>query len=438
MFLTSYIRDTGQKWPGAKYLLATITGVLVTLLATTACIRSSAPITPSPKPVDVENFRVLLSDSRPHSTANIRVVDLAGDNSTQVLVSEVLRGEVTWVRSKNDTVVLAQGLGQPVRTSVADMDRDGDKDILVSDIGSFFQTDDPVGRVLLLTNDGSNRFEQQVLLEGIGRVTCAENGDLDGDGDLDIVVCVFGHTNGKVIWLEQKPGLVFEEHLLDPRPGAIHAFPFDADGDGDLDIAVALSQLSEEVLLFRNNGNRQFTKEVLFKAPFDYYGLSGIELADLDRDGDTDILFTNGDTFEAYEIPSSIDPNELHGIAWLENTEDQFIQHEIQRIWGPYSVRTYDFDGDSDLDLLVSTFQVSDFFPNSRIRGLVWLENDGQQAFIPHTVDVDMPARTVSIEVADMDGDGTPEVITGTLDHEGGSSGHRLVIFNLLMEAISR
>ncbi|MBM3933421.1 MAG: VCBS repeat-containing protein [SAR202 cluster bacterium] len=114
------------------------------------------------------------------------------------------------------------------------------------------------------------------LLENVGRVACAEAADFDRDGDLDIAVCVFGNNEGKVVWLEQKPGMAFEEHVIDPRPGAIHAFPFDADRDGDADIAVSLSQDFAEVLLYRNNGAGVFAIEVLFKAAIKQYGMSGI------------------------------------------------------------------------------------------------------------------------------------------------------------------
>ena len=74
-----------------------------------------------------------------------------------------------------------------------------------------------------------------VLLKGVGRVACAEAADLDGDGDLDVVVCVFGHLDGKTLWLEQTGNLEFVEHVLDDRPGTIHAFPIDADGARGLD-----------------------------------------------------------------------------------------------------------------------------------------------------------------------------------------------------------
>ena len=375
------------------------------------------------------SLQALLPDGAPHVTANVRAGDLLGDGSPQIFVTEPMRGQGLWLRGLNDTVVLKEGLLQPVRTHVADMDGDMDNDLLVADIGIFFQVDDKVGRVILLRNNGTDELEPLVLLEGVGHVVCAEAADLDGDGDMDMAVCVFGNTTGKLLWLEQTGVLVFEEHLLDPRPGAIHAFPFDADGDGDLDLAVSLSQLSEEILLFRNGGSGDFTKKVLFDAEEQHYGMSGIELADLDQDGDTDILFTNGDAFDP-DHPADTDPYQLYGLAWLENDgSGRFTLHEVTRHWGAVAVRTIDMDGDGDRDLLLSGLQVPEMFPDSIPLGVVWLENDGAQNFVSHPVETGMSPILVSLEV--IDGDGEPEILGSGYDPRKGDAEHRLVMFEI-------
>jgi hypothetical protein len=314
---------------------------------------------------------------------------------------------------------------------VADLDGDGDRDVLVADIGVLQPSTEKVGRVVLLRNSGVFEFEPIVLLDNVGRVACAEAADLDGDGDLDIAVCVFGHDEGKTLWLEQTGDLEFEEHVLDARPGAIHAFPFDADGDGDLDLAVVVSQDSEEILLFRNDGKGAFTKELLFKARVKFYGLSGIEPADLDRDGDIDILFTNGDTLDLDE-KVAITPNNFHGLAWLENDGlGRFTEHEIARYWGAFAVQAADVDGDSDLDLVLTGMQIPEIYPNEEVQNLLWFENDGRQNFTRHTVDAVLPPLMISIQAVDIDGDGVPEILAGSHDFRGGVLGHRLVIFNI-------
>ena len=376
-------------------------------------------------------YKILLHGGAPHSTSSINAVDVFGDGTAQLLVSEPLASKVIWFQNIEEHVIFTDGLNEPVRAQSIDIDGDQDNDILVADIGILLPSNEKSGRVVLLQNDGNFHFTPIVLLDGVGRIACAEAADLDGDQDIDIAVCVFGHEEGKLIWLEQKENFVFEEHLLDARPGAIHAFPFDPDSDGDLDLAVSLSQDSEEIIIFRNDSYGNFTKEVIFTAPDIYYGMSGIHLSDLDRDGDPDILMTNGDIHD-FELPDQIDANDYYGVSWFENDGNgKFIKHhEITRHWGAYSVRTADLDGDEDLDLVLVGMQMERYWPEYKRQDMIWLENDGNQNFTSHDVELGIPLL-MALEVADIDGDGIPEVFTGTYNYLGGSEGQRLVMFNI-------
>src|SRR5690606_445049 len=105
----------------------------------------------------------------------------------------------------------------------------------------------------------------------------------------------------------------YVEHVLDSRDGWIHALPHDVDGDGRMDIVATVAQEHEQVVWFRNLGGLTFEPIVLFEAPHPAWGLTGMDLVDLDGDGYLDVLLTNGDT---------IDDNILkpyHGIAQLRN-----------------------------------------------------------------------------------------------------------------------
>jgi hypothetical protein len=416
----------------------TRTGLVIALIGVLAAFAVGTALSVSPPDAVATEQEVLIPDGTPHLTANVRVGDLLGDGSAQIFVTEPVRSQVSWVQENGDTVSFNDGLTQPVRTHVVDIDGDADQDLLIADIGEIFPTEYKVGRVVLLRNDGSFNFEIVVLLDNVGRVACAEAADLDGDGDQDIAVCVFGDEAGKVLWLEQKEGFTFEEHVLDPRPGAIHAFPFDADADGDLDLAVSLSQLSEEVLLFRNSGRGDFSEEVLFKADTTGYGMSGIELSDLDQDGDIDILFTNGDEDDL--LPS--DPYAFHGLSWLENDGlGRFAVHDLVRHWGAYAVRAADIDSDADLDLVLAGYQLEARHPDAEVQSLIWLENDGAEGFTAHLVR-DAPLLMLTIDVADGNRDGVPEILGGSFNRCGlrdrscGGIGHRLVSFTITPGAV--
>ncbi|PXF20466.1 MAG: hypothetical protein CXX72_04835 [Methanobacteriota archaeon] len=273
--------------------------------------------------------RELIPDPDEMTTANVRMGDLDGDGRLDILSTQPLDGWVSWTRCDADGCTeerLSEGLTAPVRAQVVDLDQDGSNDLLVADIGILPPSDDLAGRVVLLRRDAEGNFSSETLHSGIGRVACAEAADLDGDGDLDIVVCEFGNLNGSVLWLEQEDNGSFSPHEIDARPGAIHAFPFDADGDGDLDLAVSLSQLSEEVNLYRNDGEGNFTLETLVKSDNTWFGMSGLEVSDLDGDGDDDITLTGT------EMMTSSTPMETL-LTWTSQRSSTRMMRTEQHGW---------------------------------------------------------------------------------------------------------
>ena len=78
----------------------------------------------------------------------------------------------------------------------------------------------------------------------------------------------------------------------------------DMNGDRSPDIVAVVSQQTEEVHLFANDGRGGFTKKVIFGSTNEDFGSSGISLADLNRDGRPDVLYSNGDGFD-YAAPGS-------------------------------------------------------------------------------------------------------------------------------------
>ena len=90
--------------------------------------------------------------------------------------------------------------------------------------------------------------------------------------------------------------------------------PVDLNGDGRLDLVALMAQQFETVVAYLNTGAPfKFTPTPIYTAPHPNWGSSGIELVDLDRDGDLDVLLTHGDTFDDQIIKP------YHGIQWLEN-----------------------------------------------------------------------------------------------------------------------
>jgi len=164
-------------------------------------------------------------------TANIRILNVDGDVTTEIVFAEPMEGRIAWIDSECipncENLTSIENLGSPVRVAAGDIDGDGINELIVSDIGILFPSNDLAGSILQINTTG----EVSVLADGLGRTVCAEPADLDADGDLDLTLCEFGHDDGSVGWLEQENG-GWTHHVLDPRPGAIHAIPADIDGDG--------------------------------------------------------------------------------------------------------------------------------------------------------------------------------------------------------------
>jgi len=357
-----------------------------------------------------------LSDPDEATVANINLADLNGDGIDEIFSTRPLDGIVTRaICDSNDCTeqTFSENLVAPVRTHIVDLDGDNLTDLIVSDIGILPPADELVGKVVMFKALGNDEFESSIIIDGIGRTVSAESGDFDSDGDLDLVVCEFGNTQGSIFWLEALDNGSWVRHTFDERPGAINAYPVDIDDDGDLDIIVSLSQVYEEVNIYRNNGTGHFTKNSLVDKDDTYYGMSGLEIVDLDQDGDIDIVYSNGDTLDM-DFPNGLNPNEYHGVAWLENDgTGQFFHHELTRVWGAFIGHPVDIDSDGDLDIIVGTFQLTDYFIDSNRIDLVLLENDGNQHFTRHTYD-NLLRYMITFDSGDIDGDGDIELIGGS------------------------
>lgn len=347
-----------------------------------------------------------------HQIGNVNIVDLDQNGEPDVVVGDFNRHRVTWIR-REEGEWKERPLGRvayPGPTEVGDFTGDGRPDIVVADVGSNNATDDDVGGVVLLVNEGPMEFSARTLLDGVGRVSDVRPGDVDQDGDTDFIVGVFGFLKkGQIGWLEQQADGSFTYHRVSAKTGAVHVPPIDFNGDGRLDFVALISQTHEEISVFLNEGEGRFTERVLYQADSPTYGSSGIELVDLDEDGDTDILYTNGDAFDL--STPMIRP--YHGVQWLENRGDfAFVFHDLIRFYGAYRAVPGDMDGDGDLDI-VATSLLNDWADSTR-KSILWLENDGSEQFTPHGIAA-APTSLISADIADMDGDGRLDIVTGSM-----------------------
>lgn len=343
---------------------------------------------------------------------NVQIVDFDGDGTLEVIVCDA-QAQAVFCYRKSDTgeweeQLLGEGLIAPAHATVVDLDKDGDSDVVVSVMGNLYPDDDVIGSLVLLENhEGS--FEKKILLDDVRRVTDAQPGDFDQDGDIDLVVAVFGYLRGQVLWLENLGDGTFLDHELHSAPGTIHVPVADYDGDGDLDIAAIVSQDEEEVWGFENVGSGKFVSRRLWMTVNFDIGSAGLVETDLDGDGDADLLLPVGDNLEdSYSIPQP-----YHGCLWLENQGDwKFAEHRLASFPGTYAAAACDLDTDGDQDVVLCSM-VNDWdSPNSA--SVVWLENDGLQNFQQHVV-AQEPIMLVTVACGDLNLDHRPDIVAGGL-----------------------
>jgi len=343
--------------------------------------------------------------------SHVLAVDLDRDGLLDVVVCDALRNQVSWIRQYPRGVftehVLADNIAAPAHVQAIDFDGDGHLDLMVASLGMLFPSNDKIGSVIILHNDGKMNFTKHVVVDHIARVSDVRAADLNGDGKMDLAVAQFGYDDGETRWIENLGNWQFTSHILQKLSGPINVEIADLNGDGHQDLVVLVSQEWEEIWAYISDGKGNFTPKLLYGSANDDFGSSGISLVDLNQDGKIDILYTNGDAFDY--IPPR--PRPWHGVQWLENKGNfEFEFHRIANFAGAYNAKAVDINGDGHLDLLVvSAFN---FWEKPSAMSFIWLENDGHMHFRRHDI-TNTPTHLLALDAGDFDGSGKIDFVTG-------------------------
>lgn len=345
--------------------------------------------------------------------ANVRLLDLDADGRREIVATDMRAGVVLAGTPGRDTAVsVLADVPHPSHVEQVDLDKDGRQDLLVGDLGSFQPADHANGAVVWLRRTGE-RYTPVVLARGLGRVADVRAADFDGDGDVDLVVAVFGwRRTGSLLLLQNqttdwaRPQFVAAE--LDRRHGAIHAPVTDLNGDGKPDIVVLFAQEHETIAALINTGGGAFRTETIFEGPHPNWGSSGIDLVDLDKDGDLDVLHTHGDTFDDFVLKP------YHGITLLENTGAYpYAERPLASLPGAHRAQAADLDGDGDLDIAaVAMVAGGGGAQAATLPAVVWLEQTAPRTWARHAIEIGTPSHA-TLDVGDVDGDGRPDLVVG-------------------------
>ena len=175
----------------------------------------------------------------------------------------------------------------------------------------------------------------------------------------------------------------------------------DLDRDGRPDLLVLMAQGREGVYAFYNQGEGRFGMKPLLQFP-PVYGSSDFALADVDQDGDEDLLLAQGDNAD---LSAVLKP--YHGLRVYRNGGDyRFTEAYFYPMYGATRVVSEDFDADGDVDIAVSAY-FPDFEVNNS-RSFVYLENTSADAlkFVPRSLGQTRPRAMAA------DGDAAAETVT--------------------------
>jgi hypothetical protein len=328
---------------------------------------------------------------------------------------------------------VAASLNNPCHLEPCDLNGDGRADFVVADLGSFEPSDHHRGRVVWLHRAANQEnWKVTVLRSGLGRVADVQPADVDGDGDTDLVVAEFGwRTTGRILLLRNvttgpPESPAFELETIDSRHGTIHVPTADLDGDGRIDFVALVSQEHETIEAFLNAGDGAFRRQTIYAAPDPAFGSTGIELVDLDGDNDLDVLYTNGDALD------SIIARPYHGVQWLENRGAfPFEYHHLAVLPGAARARAGDLDGDGLLDIVVAAFLPDEVLansPDSDFDSLIWLRQGPRGVFARHRIEAGN-LRHMTLELVDADKDGKLDIFCGNFVGRPAQRGPRITAF---------
>ncbi len=222
-------------------------------------------------------------------------------------------------------------------------------------------------------------------------------GDLDNDGDLDVVLG--NHAGPNTIHWNQG-NLEFRAEAM-PHGETRSVALVDVDGDGWLDIV--FTRRTGGVTYWRNTGapGNRFVQETLPGVSRPAYAMLW---ADMDQDGDLDFVTGSYDAGLLNDLGNSFLLSANGGVILYENREGRFVGRSLASSAQAMAIALFDADRDGRPDLVVGNdFAVPDY---------LWLQADDgwQRASFDAT-----SHSTMSLDAGDIDNDGVPELFSSDM-----------------------
>ncbi|MDW3648084.1 MAG: VCBS repeat-containing protein [Bacteroidia bacterium] len=277
----------------------------------------------------------------------------------------------------------------------------------VLSMGQVMPHEKEIGKLSFIPKAADRTEQIKHLITGLKRPVSASMADLDRDGNEDMVISSFGNLDGRLLLYLNVRGNKSSQKVLKVSAGASKNILRDWDKDGDLDIVVLIAQGDEGIYLFRNDGQANFTEEKILRFPASY-GSTHFEILDLNEDGKEDILYTSGDNGDYFPVMK-----DFHGIRIFLQKENGVFKEEVflpQN--GVFKALVQDFDQDGDMDIAsISYFPDYKKRPHE---SFVYYENQGNFEFKATSFPESTSGKWLTMAQADWDGDGDQDLFLGS------------------------
>jgi len=348
--------------------------------------------------------------------SSVFAADLDGDGDKDVL-SASRDDTIAWYDNDGSTPpgfrrrVVSSEVSVPLAVFAADVDGDQDLDVLSASFG-----DNKIAWFENLHGEGGGEELSSVFVEHVVTVTALGAAavfaaDLDGDGDTDLLSA--SRLDGRISWYEQRPAvdgtdgaaaIAFDEHVLTTTAelaNSVHAG--DLDGDGDLDVVAAASG-TDSILWFENGCDTppscstrpEFTERLVSDTAIT---VRAVFAADLDGDGDDDVVAASSgdDTVAWYEHEGGTPPTFARNLISADTVSAD-------------GVHVADVDGDTHLDVVSISARNGTTQTQDKV---AWFENDGaaDPSLATEHVIATTASGALSVTTADLDMDGAAEVL---------------------------
>jgi hypothetical protein len=261
-----------------------------------------------PAPGAAPAFVERLITDRATGVRDVHSADLDGDGDLDLYAAGGVGDTVAWYEQKRgagiifEERIIVNNIQYPRSSFAADLNLDGRLDLMSA------SAEDNVVAWYENRSAAPLSWALRMITRSLAGARHIYAGDLDGDGDTDIVAG--GERNNTIAWYENRRGspTVFVERIVSQNAVGVHSVVLgDADRDGDLDVFAALES-GERVMWYENDGARppnfaEYTIVDNFRVGH------SVALSDLDGDGDLDVIATSRAGGQ---------------VAWFENVGGQY------------------------------------------------------------------------------------------------------------------